>query len=177
MNLLKGIKLRYIIPFFIIILAFISIHIVQAVAEASTTSELVVASQDYVDAKVSDLTSKINTLTGKVTDLTASNEALKQQINSLTGTQGIQFTVLELEAGKQLLAGAGAEIILRGGKAEGISGQYGGLSDVTSGSGTDIKTGDNIAPNHLLIVSREDGRGLKTDNKSWVVVRGTYTIK
>jgi uncharacterized protein YlxW (UPF0749 family) len=180
MNFMRVFKRGHGVVILTIVFIFISVHIVQAVtatpAPTASANELIVASQDYVDAKISELNTKINSLTSKVNELTTANAALKEQIGSLQ-SQDKGFEVLELEAGKQLIAGSGAEIILRSGKAQGISGQYGGLSDVTSGSGVDIKTGTPIPLNHLLIVSREDGRGLKTETKSFLIIRGGYTIK
>jgi len=43
-----------------------------------------------------------------------------------------KFEALELTKGQVLIAGASAELILRGGKALAIGGEGGGLSDITS---------------------------------------------
>ncbi|GAE87367.1 hypothetical protein [Acetivibrio straminisolvens] len=59
-----------------------------------------------------------------------------------------------------------------------IGGEGGGLSDITSGTGADINTDDEVPLNHLLLVSRDDGRGLRvTSEKAWVLVKGPYTIE
>lgn len=155
-----------------------------------------------VNLKISDFTAKIADLTAKNTALTDNNKQLtdslsqaNKQINDLTavvdslkseidklkasgGGKGSVFEVLELKKGKILTLGASAEIILRGGKATAIASANGGLSDLTAGTGVDIKTGQAIPLNHLILISRDDGRGLKvTSDQAWVMVRGTYTIK
>lgn len=88
------------------------------------------------------------------------------------------FVALELTENQKLMAGASAEIIVRGGKAKAIRGTGGGLSDITSGTGTDITTNQDVPLNHLLLVSRDDGRGIKiVGKKAWVLVKGPYTIE
>lgn len=88
-----------------------------------------------------------------------------------------QFTTLQvvsLTKGQQLEADAGAEIILRAGKATAVA-TAGGVADLTAGK--DLKTGDPIVANHLLLIPRTDGRGLKAGTDLVLVIRGTYSIK
>ncbi|MBC7339090.1 MAG: hypothetical protein H5U04_04435 [Firmicutes bacterium] len=88
--------------------------------------------------------------------------------------QPLNLEVVELPKGKQLVAEAGAEIIMRSGKATVVPGNLGGLADVTAGK--DLTKGD--APlNHLLVVPRSDGRGVKATTDCVVLVRGGYTIR
>lgn len=89
--------------------------------------------------------------------------------------QSTKFVVVDVSAGKQLIAGASAEMILRQGKASAIGSASGGLADVTLGG--DWQTGFNIPPNHLLIVPKDDGRGLKAVTDIKIMIRGTYSIK
>ncbi len=85
--------------------------------------------------------------------------------------------IIELKKSQQLLMGTGTQIIVRTGTAKVIAGTYGGLSDLTNGSGLD-KTGDNLELNHLLLSYREDGRGISVESDSaWIAVTGTYVIK
>ncbi len=89
---------------------------------------------------------------------------------------GAAYEVVELKEGQYLIAGAGTEVILRAGRATAIEGADGdGLSDVTGAE--NIKQGENIPENHLLIISRDDGRGIRVLSKSYLLVRGEYTIK
>lgn len=89
--------------------------------------------------------------------------------------QLIGLTVVQIKADQTLIAEGGAEIILRAGKAVVVETTGNGLSDVTDGK--DLRNGQDIPPNHLLIVSRSDGRGLKAATDGWVAVRGAFEIK
>ncbi|HHW49369.1 MAG TPA: hypothetical protein GXX14_12250 [Clostridiaceae bacterium] len=167
------------IPAVVLILAVALIQVAVAglnnVAAASN-DETILASKDYVDQETGKIDLKVKELTDKVAELSKTVEELKKQLEE--GAGGAKFEVLELEEGQQLITGASTEIILRGGKATAIASQNGGLSDVTAGDGRDILTGENVPLNHLLIVSRDDGRGLKvTSKKAYLLVKGTYEIK
>lgn len=89
-------------------------------------------------------------------------------------TQAAAFEVVEVDAGASLLGGPGTELILRGGKATAIDNGTDGVSDLTAGK--DLKSGTAVALNHLLLIPREDGRGLRCETRSWVMVKGAYTI-
>lgn len=93
------------------------------------------------------------------------------------GSNESQLFVVELSKGQKLIAEAGGEIILRGGKATAITSPQGGLADVTAG--IDIKSGENIPPNHLLIIARSDGRGVlaTSDATVYLMVRGNYHVE
>ncbi|MGI6605065.1 MAG: hypothetical protein ACOX2S_08565 [bacterium] len=94
----------------------------------------------------------------------------KSYVDKLTAVQ-----VLELEAGETLRAEAGAEIILRAGKAVAVTGPQGGIADLTAGR--DIQAGEVIPANHLLLVPRSDGRGLTTSTPVVLLVRGGVTVE
>ncbi|NLW21718.1 MAG: hypothetical protein GXY88_00440 [Tissierellia bacterium] len=86
-----------------------------------------------------------------------------------------RLEVVEIAAGQSLIGKAGTEIILRGGKARVIAGELGGLSDVTGGKdlGMDVLVPDN----HLLIVPRNDNRGVAAITDAIFLVRGEYEIR
>ena len=97
---------------------------------------------------------------------------IDQKISSPGNSQpitGTTYEVVELKKGQCLIAGAGTEIILRSGKATAIEGPRGGLSDVTGAR--DIKQGEDIPDNHLLIIPRDDGRGVCTLSDSFLLVK------
>jgi len=83
--------------------------------------------------------------------------------------------VVELSPGKSLIGFSGTEIILRSGTARAVDSNLGGLCDVTAG--TDLRSGEEIPRNHLLIVPRDDGRGISATSHAIVMVRGKYTLK
>ncbi|OPZ93548.1 MAG: hypothetical protein BWY74_01082 [Firmicutes bacterium ADurb.Bin419] len=182
----------------IIASSLITVHIIQAAfaSEPGTDSDPLV-SQSYVDQKVGSLSAKNQELMNKIDELTKTvselaakseeykhqNEEYELQIKEMEGRlTGIEkygmFVALELTEGQKLMTGASAEIILRGGNAKAIGGDGGGLSDITSGTGADINTNQEVPLNHLLLVSRDDGRGIKiVSKKAWVLVKGPYTIE
>lgn len=89
-----------------------------------------------------------------------------------------QFTALQvvkLSKGQTLVAEGGTEIVLRVGSATAIASSQGGLADVTAGK--DLGTGQSLTANHLLIVSRTDGRGVLAVTDVILIVRGPFTIK
>lgn len=86
------------------------------------------------------------------------------------------FIVVEVEVGQKLICQASTELILRSGDAIAIANTAGdGLTDTTAGK--DIKGGETIMSNHLLIVPRSDGRGLSVNKKSFIMVKGNYAIQ
>ena len=107
-------------------------------------------------------------------------DKLKSYIDSKIPVEGgveasNKLEVVELESGQTLIGDGGTEIILRGGKATIIAGELGGLSDITDGK--DLKMGELIPANHLLIIPRNDGRGAYVVENAIFLVRGDYKIK
>ena len=113
---------------------------------------------DYKLDNIADLQKKVDTL--------ASNES--------PGGSSAALEVVEIRAGEKLIAGAGTELILRGGKAFVIGSELGGLANVTAGK--DFVSGMEFVSNHLMIVPRGDGRSAYTDDYAIFMVRGTYEI-
>ena len=85
------------------------------------------------------------------------------------------YTPIQVTAGKQLIGKEGTEVILRSGEATAIDNGANGVSDITAG--TDLMTGMQVGMNHLLLVPRDDGRGIYAVTDIWVMVRGDYIIK
>lgn len=200
MNNLKSVKRKYFVfmPIVVIILSFFLVHIVQAAGTSTTAATNTAAAstsdagpgtdndplvtQGYVDTKITDLTTKLEALTKTVNDLTAKNaelaaksDELKTQLQNAQQTQAAKFVPVNVKAGKQLIAGEGTEMIVRAGQVKAIASAGGVVADVTSGK--DLQNGAAVPLNHLLLSSRDDGRGLKVNTDSWVLVKGTYTIK
>lgn len=109
-------------------------------------------------------------------------EEIKEQINDIGGsteapgnaTPSLALDVVEIKTGEKIICGAGTEIILRGGEAKIIGSELGGLTNVTLGK--DFVTGMDVVPNNLLIVPRDDGRGVYTDSYAIFMVRGSYEV-
>ena len=122
------------------------------IVESYLTQEVIPQINNYINEKTQTLENKIQTL--------------EQKTN---------FKVVTVEKGKKLICSEGTELILRMGKASAIASELGGLSDVTQG--TDIMNTEMIPPNHLLIVPRDDGRGIEALEEIIVMVKGLYEIK
>lgn len=84
------------------------------------------------------------------------------------------FDVLHLQAGQTVTFEAGTEFILRGGSATAITGPYNGIPDVTAAA--DVMNGQNIGLNHLMMIPFTDGRGIRLQAESWIMVRGGYSV-
>ena len=86
-----------------------------------------------------------------------------------------ELKIVELNKGQFLIAKAGTEIILRGGKATAVVSELGGLQDITEG--VDLGQGADIPSYHLLLVPRNDGRGVYCTTDAIFMVRGDYEIR
>ena len=145
----------------------IGIRVSSAAGTEPGTSTDPVVSQSYVDAKVSDLNSQINDLKLQLQST--------GQVGSTEQSSSMKFQVIgPVAAGKKIICGESTEIVLRGGTATAIASQYGGVTDLILGA--DLKTGGSVPQNHLMLVPRNDGRGIMITSEAWVLVRGTYTI-
>lgn len=137
----------------------------------------------YIDSLIAKANEVNAAQTQEITDLKAKLELKDQEIAKLkealqqAGAGGAaRFEVVEMKMNQILIAGEGAEIIPRSGKFTAIAGTNGGLSDITSAK--DLKSGEAIVNNHMLIASRGDGRGVKAAaDKSFLIIKGTYTLK
>lgn len=96
------------------------------------------------------------------------------QIKS-SGTASDTYVVVEVKAGQKVLGKSGTEIILRSGEATAIDNGANGVSDMTAGK--DLMTGQSIGQNHLLLVPKDDGRGIQAITDLFVMVRGAYSIQ
>lgn len=120
---------------------------------------------------------------GSINDPVVTKNYVDEQINKLVQSGAISsgsgeaagLVVLDLETDDILIGKSGTEMILRGGAAIIIGEGSDGVPDVTSG--VDVAIGSNVTKNHLLIIPRDDGRGLKiTKGTAYVMVRGNYEI-
>jgi len=146
-----------------------------------------VVTQSYVELKSEQTKYYIDSLieknTQEIAGLKAQLEQKNQEILKLQETVGQMstgggeagFQVVLLKKDKTLLSGPGAELIVRSGKVTAVKGTQGGLANITSAK--DLNTGDAVALNNLLISSRDDGRGIKAAVDSYLLIRGSYTVK
>ncbi len=107
-------------------------------------------------------------------------ESLREEIQAgaevpaVSGETG--FIVVTVDAGKSLFGREGTMLILRGGAATIIDNvTKDGVSDLTSG--TNLSGGTSITKNHLLLIPRDDGRGMRCERLCYVMVSGDYYIQ
>ena len=140
---------------FLLILVCVSLALVTVVANAETllpgSSGDPVVTKSYVDTKLAELESKLSTQGGSET-----------------------YTPVMIPANKTLIGGQGTEIIFRAGEATTIDNGANGVSDITAGK--DLRTGESLTLNHLLVIPKEDGRGIKANTEVWVLIRGAYKL-
>lgn len=91
------------------------------------------------------------------------------------GTAAGSYTIVEVKVGQKLFGKEGTEMILRSGEATAIDNGANGVSDITAGK--DLMTGQAVGLNHLLLVPRDDGRGIQAITDLFVMVRGAYSIQ
>lgn len=135
--------------------------------------------KSYVDERLEkDLQKNIEAAVKKILQDEASAPIPRDDnsASSKDATDGAT-TVEELKPGDIIQGKGGTQFIVRTGTAQIVANQHGeGLSDVTGGR--DLREGATVALNHLLIVPRSDGRGLKiTGNQnSFIIIYGPYEV-
>lgn len=150
---------------------------VAAIGAAGSDTDPIVT-KSYVEKRIAELETKISSSSSstnvdqKIASLQSQMEALA--LSSGGGTeQG--FVLVKVKAGSKLVLSESAMLILRAGSAKTIIGPGGGLADLTIG--TDLVDGQAIIGNHLILVPRNDGRGVKVTGDSWMMIKGSYTIQ
>ena len=91
-----------------------------------------------------------------------------------TEVKGFEYEVLHLTENALLLSETPCEIILRSGHAAAyLGGNDNGLADLTDGG--ELMEGDGLVANHLMMIPRGDGRGVRiTSAEAYIMVRGGY---
>ena len=109
------------------------------------------------------------------------DQAIRNAAGGLTpgtgaGAAQSGMNVIQLQPGQRLMAGEGAEFVVRVGKAVAFSSDTNGIPDLTGGQ--DLASGTAIPLNHLLWFPRE-GRGIQPaaaeSNTIFVMVRGPFS--
>ena len=136
-------------------------------------------SLSYFENKIKELkTTLLEELTGT---FSIKFEALEKDVDKTlkeVSENGIststEFKVITLSEGEMITCQAGTEIIVRSGKSIVVTSETssGGISDITAGK--DLANGEEIVNNHLLIVPKADGRGIKAAITGAVMIKGNY---
>jgi len=170
----------------LILSIFIIIGSADGVIPGSEQDPLVTLS--FVEKKIEQIKYYIDSITqglsGEVSSYAATLAKYQEQLNQKDAEiqelrkkveDALTFKVVQLNKGQSLIAGEGAEIIIRSGKVIALYGTNGGLSDITSAK--DLKEGEAIVNNHMLIASRNDGRGVKAESEVYLIIKGGYILK
>ncbi|HHX60402.1 MAG TPA: hypothetical protein GX707_06655 [Epulopiscium sp.] len=152
------------------------------------SSEDPVVTKGYVDKLIRDI--QLNgTAGGSTSDITnervkaqeemiglLNNELnrLKSDVGKMGNAESSRYEVVDVSPGQRLIGKQGSEIILRSGEGTAIISDNGGLQDMTEG--IDITSGF-VPKYHLMIIPREDGRGVLVTKQATFMVRGGYTVE
>ena len=105
--------------------------------------------------------------------------AIQQALQSLENGQvqpsrAAVFVPVFVPIGSTILGDYGTEIILRAGIATAHVPTAEGLANITTGA--DLPHNELIERNHMLIIPRADGRGIRAHSDAWFLVKGDYQI-
>lgn len=174
-GLFRRIKKEFVIVALILIGGFALLHIAPAVMASttptSTSSSPILYDKTYIDALETELKTLIQT-----NDAQKKVAQLEKEIADLKA--GMAFKIIKLQAGQTLIGSESSEIIVRTKNkvvAYVSSTATGGISNLISGR--DIKHGETIPDNQLLLIPKADGRGIKANAPADIMIKGTYTIK
>ena len=124
--------------------------------------------KSYVDSKVTQLQKTVEVQASMI-------DLLTQEINNMGKEESSRYEVVTVPAGQSIVGKQGTEIIVRSGNGQVLASDGGGLQDMTEG--TDLLGGSEIPKYHLVIIPREDGRGIYATKDLIVMVRGGYNIQ
>lgn len=163
-------------------------NIQAASADAGTIGDPLVT-KSYVDALKADILEEVEALLGsgsgtgsgttQPTNMTEIYDYIDEKLadvadNGVTVKEG--YTIVKAEKGQKIICEESTEFIVRSGEMAAIGNSYGdGLTDITAG--LDIKNGEIIGNNHLLLVPRSDGRGVQVNQFGYIMIKGDFTIK
>lgn len=137
-------------------------------------------SLSYFESKIEELNEEITealtkVLNEKFAKAEKNIESSLDEIKENGVANPSTFEVVNVKTNETLICDSGTEIIVRSGKFTAIGSAAGGISDITSGK--DLSTGETIINNHLLIVPRNDGRGIIAKVAGAVMIKGNYEKK
>ncbi|MUG47124.1 hypothetical protein [Paenibacillus woosongensis] len=139
------------------------------------TADDPVVTKSYVDQQIQQALKggSSNSSSQGSTDSSSSAQA-----GNTAASSSDEVKIVEVKPGQKLVAAAGAEFVVRAGKAVIYSEDQNGVADLTDGK--DITNGGIVTNNHLLSFPRA-GRGIQHQEGQThpltVMVRGGYSIQ
>lgn len=100
---------------------------------------------------------------------------VNDKLGSGTGEGAGQWQIEEIKAGGIFLGGTGTEVLVRTGQAVCVDPTTTGIPNLTTGA--NIFNGQSIPRNNLILVPRQDGRGLKANTDVIIMYRGAGNVK
>lgn len=132
--------------------------------------------EDKIETLKKDLLEQLTkTFSEKFEDLEKNVDETLDKISKEGISAPTEFKVITLNEGETIICEAGTELIVRSGRSAVVTSETssGGISDITAGK--DLANGEAITNNHLLIVPKADGRGIKGIVKGSIMIKGNYT--
>lgn len=152
--------------FLIFQLIFVLVAVLTAtvvIAEDSQAEKDSPASKGYVNEKIEELLETLES--GGIINVAPS---------APSDLSKYKYVPVHVGVGQKLIGDEGTEVILRVGRSFAVVTGAESLIDVTSG--TELKDKAEISKNHIVIVPRNDGRGVRVVEDAWFLVKGGYTI-
>lgn len=150
-----------------------------SLGDAGTQTDPLVT-KSYVEKRLTEIEKKVTDAataqtTQQVNSAKSQLEALIKASASTGGSTGAsEFSLIQVKTGDVIIMGENAQFVMRAGLATAIGGQGGGLSDLTAGK--DLKNGESLETNHLVLIPKNDGRGIKMGYDGWLMIKGSYQI-
>lgn len=163
----------------VLIVAALSVTTLNAADSIIGTEADPIVTKSYVDqqiAKVSSTgsSSQLSNLEARLSAQEDLISKLSQELSNLQEAGSSSFEIVKVPAGSSIYGKQGSEMIIRSGQGSIIASAAGGVQDVTDG--VDLAGGMKAPNNNMLIVPREDGRGIMANKDMVVMVRGGYII-
>ena len=118
-------------------------------------------------------------MAGTSADPVVTKSYVDQAIADVTGGGNTQtasgYQIIEMQEGETLIGYQNTQIIVRSGVMTALIPGENGLSDLTAGR--DLLNDVEVERDHLLLVPRSDGRGIKAQTPAFVMVQGEYAIE
>lgn len=162
----KDMKKMAMLAIAVVLCAAMTVGVMAATYEPGSENDPVVT-LSYVEGR----------LAGIMADFQEKLQALETPASSGSATvsEGV-YEVVFAEKGSQIYFADNTQVILRSGALNAIANASGdGLADLTAGK--DLKTGNPVEKNHLLLVPRNDGRGVSVLEDAWIMINGRYTLQ
>lgn len=163
----------------VVVIIIITLSAAVAVLAAQPGSvEDPLVTRSYLDERINQL---MTLITGTNPSSQPSNTnvdkdaIVKEVLASVSQQAGSAYVPVNVQNGLTVIGREGTEIILRSGTAVAYSAAANGLVDITDGS--ELLNGATVTANHLLLVPRGDGRGVKATSDVWLMVKGGYEVR